>query len=118
MRSRVVELFARAVAPQRSNARQSVMACRIHVDSTIANHDRSSRVERMLGEEVREELALQLARAVELAAMHRDEVRVQAEMIHDALRVDKRLRSRHVKLRPGMRDRRERLADPVVRTVL
>ena len=40
-------------------------------------------------EEVREEVELVLARAVQLAAVHGHEVRVEGEVPHDALGVDR-----------------------------
>jgi hypothetical protein len=86
--------------------------------AAVADHHGSRRIEPVLGEEVREEFALVLARAVELAAVHRDEVRVEREVLDDAPGVDMRLRSGHDRACAASPANAERLADAVVRGVL
>ena len=61
-----------------------------HVHAAISDHHRASRGDPVVRQQVREEIALVLARAVELATVHGLEVRVEREVADDPLGVDAR----------------------------
>src|SRR5690348_14895595 len=79
MRPGLAQLLRGSVSPQRAERVHAMVPRRAHVRAAVADHHRAGAVQPVMRQEVREQVALVLARAVELAAVHLDEMRREAE---------------------------------------
>ena len=82
----LLELGPASVAPEHGYRRQTILPCALDVVQTVADHDRSALVERMILKRPRDHLVLFRPSAVELAAERRVEVFRQPKALEYLLR--------------------------------
>src|SRR5208337_4820843 len=108
------KLLLAAEAPQGADGRYVMPARPDDVVLAIAPHDAVAGVEPTLGKDMGDELALVLAAAVELRAVNRLEVAVEAEAVEDARGINGGLGGAENEPRPGRLHLRQRLVDPFI----
>ena len=117
-RARRLKFVVASVAPEDADGPRSVVACRDHVGAAVPDHRRHARIEAVVRQQVGEQVALVLPRAVEFASVHRLEVRVEREVADDPLGVDPRLRGGDEEGQAGLAQAGEGRGDALVRRVL
>ena len=116
--ARLPEFGAQTVPPQHADRADAVCMRRAHVVPTVADHRASGGIDAFAREQMGDELRLVVERSGEIGAIDAREVRSEAEVRDDPLRVGLRLRRAHVKHGAGGRERGDDLRDAVADDIL